>query len=1405
MLKPGVHLCSQETNEAKANSNIMKKLLFVSLYFFSLIAFSQPNTELIVKQGDIFFENAQYIRAIPIYMAALDENENYIKAKYQLAECYRLTQDYESAEFYYQEIAARGGDERYPLAGFYYGLMQKLKGNYNDALKTFKRFDEFLVEKSLHEGENYRSFYKQSKIEIDGCQLAINQITVVQEDHQFELLAAPLNSEFNDYAAFTIGTDSILCLTSAREGGKGSLVDNQFGEGLADLFRFVKDEVGWKEYDGDDRFESMINTKWGDGSGSFNKDRTKFYYTNCHEDIGEVCHIYSSSKIDGRWSEPVSLNLNINEYGFNSKHPQLSPGGDTLFFVSDREGGIGGLDIWMSLNAGGENWGTPSNLGDQINTPFNEVSPFYDQTQKVLFFASDGHRGFGGFDIYIARGSRFSSAEIYNAGMPFNSNKDDIFFFLGNKKGYLSSNRDGGIGKFDIYGFGIKSKEEIINEVSNEETLAGRNSLFTDDYNFDNRNTDVINQIISRKLSSSISNMDLLLTTEQLAVYNSLSLDDKERIEKIVNARIRKMTAGMMRSIRSEDDFFYQQLETDKRKKVDGVVTRYVEQQGMGLSVFLPQETSSFYGSVATDDREKLDVFISQRLNDAQDFKHQPINYYAFAEPDRQKIDGIALKYLAEKKNLGSLQLGVNERAFLNRTTDDQKEKLDIAVREKLLTLSDEKNYQLRDEDKAFYERLSWEEKENIKSIASAFLMADLNTFEDVLNAADMEVFKHKDSKGTQTLDKLLLKQISNLMKASMYIVETSFTPEELRSLEGASIEDSLTELYKINSKLSEEDKLSLERFVKTTFQAYLISRKPVFTPSNSLTSVVAKTPTSTKETDPSAILTNEVLTQYESLPEEKKWLVDKIIGLDYLSAAYSDNPELKAPDNSTLKSSSVKEKTYFEILSKNMRHEALNDSEKSILLEAFTYYNNLAPSRKATINRVVLAKTFEQRNNKFILTPRDGALRARLTPEELQMIADIKKFRINNERILTENLAVEAKDTDAEPVDVITLVDKNKEDPETTDAVEKQPVASKTEESETINLVDKQPNADKIEVVFSTEKEDVEVQMPDYKYVDFEEIAISGKLVETSTQTPLTSHKIRLMRQDQSKTVIEGTTNTLGYFSFKVPADKYLISLSRESNEGAITVKDFSMSGNRLRNEGLFETDARAYFRSDSYVLRPETKVMLDEIINWSKGKSVNIGIESHTDNLGNEEYNIKLSKNRGYATRDYLIENGIPASNISVIWHGFEKPIAANDNPIGRQLNRRMDIWITSTNPNDKLNLGHFFLVRPEASLAAIAQSLDLTIDELKKMNGLTSNTIAAYEPIRVVSSRKLNPDLALVVPADFNIVTDFRYTVQQGDDVIKVARKFNVPEELILEMNGLSTMKLTPGTKIKIYPGN
>ncbi|MEO1255753.1 MAG: LysM peptidoglycan-binding domain-containing protein, partial [Bacteroidota bacterium] len=218
--------------------------------------------------------------------------------------------------------------------------------------------------------------------------------------------------------------------------------------------------------------------------------------------------------------------------------------------------------------------------------------------------------------------------------------------------------------------------------------------------------------------------------------------------------------------------------------------------------------------------------------------------------------------------------------------------------------------------------------------------------------------------------------------------------------------------------------------------------------------------------------------------------------------------------------------------------------------------------------------------------------------------------------------------------------------------------------------------------------------------------------------------------------------------------------------------------------------------------ILLPEVTILLDEVIAAFKKSGNKIEIESHTDDTGGAELNLVLSKDRGYAARDYLISKGIDQSKISVIWHGSEKPIADNGNPYGRQLNRRIDVRLLG---KKKESFGNFYLIRPGATVSKISNSMNVSETDIRSLNSLQSSDVQPYKPIRLKSSSQINPDYNLVVPADIRSGSDFIYTVQRGDDLEIVSQKFNVPEELIMEQNGLSSTKLEPGTRLIIYPKN
>ncbi len=600
----------------------LKNCLYLGILLLAQFALQAQdlNRALIFREGDKLFESEQYVKAMRFYKEVLTQEPGHIGATYQMGECYRLMFDYESALFYYEK-AAKQKDERFPLAQFYHSEMLKQAGEFTRALQGFEEFIENLRKLGFHDDPKFRTYYKQAKIEKEGCMLALNDLTNPKPDHGFKLCGDEINTEYMDFAAFTYNDNQSLCLTSSRSAGKGNLIDYRFGESFADIFQFDWDGNKWVRAKSGDKLEKTINTKWGDGSGSFNLKGDKFYYTNCNETLGDFCHIYVTTLKNGSWTTPTALNQAVNLEGFDSRHPNVSSTGDTLFFASNRPGGQGSYDIWMSLNAGGENWSEPINLGDQINTPFIEISPFFDARQKALFFSSDGHRGFGGFDVFMAKGASFFDPEIFNPGSPFNSNKDEVFMFINEHKGYLSSNRDGGFGKLDIYEFEIAREKEIITEISTDQSVAGRNSLFSDDYDFDSDEVGSINQIISRMLAAKAVDVKMILTDDLSNVYRRLSLDDKERINRIIFARVRHLNKTDLQALRIEDEFYYQDLTSKDRSHMDNLVTRYIQENDLAMSIRLNAADKEYYQSLTVEQRERTDHLIATRVKQANAFE----------------------------------------------------------------------------------------------------------------------------------------------------------------------------------------------------------------------------------------------------------------------------------------------------------------------------------------------------------------------------------------------------------------------------------------------------------------------------------------------------------------------------------------------------------------------------------------------------------------------------------------------------------------------------------------------------------------------------------------------------------------------------------------------------------------
>lgn len=209
-----------------------------------------------------------------------------------------------------------------------------------------------------------------------------------------------------------------------------------------------------------------LNTKYNDGTVTFNPDGTEMYYSSNNKNgksksgIRDL-KIYTGRLKNGNWVNSGALPFNSNDYA--TCHPALSPDGNVLVFSSDMPNGFGGMDLYACKRENTGVWSSPVNLGKEINSAGNEIFPFIDQKGE-LFFSSDGLKGMGGLDIFTANmgDNNMHWVTPTNLGYPFNSNKDDLCYISATSghEGYFSSNREGGVGEDDIYYWKEKLRAE---------------------------------------------------------------------------------------------------------------------------------------------------------------------------------------------------------------------------------------------------------------------------------------------------------------------------------------------------------------------------------------------------------------------------------------------------------------------------------------------------------------------------------------------------------------------------------------------------------------------------------------------------------------------------------------------------------------------------------------------------------------------------------------------------------------------------------------------------------------------------------------------------------------------------------------------------------------------------------
>lgn len=414
----------------------MKKALILAILAGSFSVSAQ--SEKYIAQ-DLMDEN-RYADAIEYFSKAIKKNAS-PESLAGLGECYKVLREYPKAERYYKRALA--ADKRNSTYAFEYGLMLKANAKYQEAMQAFNTYKTLPGADSL-----------AAEIQLEGCEMGAQWLN--SNTDEFILYnEEEVNTRYSDFGMVALNDKDNHFYYSTNRKKRGatdlssevkkpyfSIIDIELGRdsGEVSIIQSAQIANGYPYHIATPSFSSNQDTMFFTRVDIAKKEKESLNYLEIH---------YATRDSNG-WSKPMPFPYNVK--GYSTAHPSLSTSGNELYFISNRPGGQGAYDVYVSKKDNGL-WGEPMNLGENINTSLDEFYPVFQN--NALYFSSNGHAGIGGLDLFVSQYSKNGLSVPVNMGVPYNSSRDDFAFILlpdgKNSEGYFSSNREGGKGSDDIY------------------------------------------------------------------------------------------------------------------------------------------------------------------------------------------------------------------------------------------------------------------------------------------------------------------------------------------------------------------------------------------------------------------------------------------------------------------------------------------------------------------------------------------------------------------------------------------------------------------------------------------------------------------------------------------------------------------------------------------------------------------------------------------------------------------------------------------------------------------------------------------------------------------------------------------------------------------------------------------
>ncbi len=425
---------------------ISRYLILIVLISVATCIYGNDTTKTIIKaykrKAIQSYQNGEIYKAIGYYESYINLGPKDIKSTLRLANLYYSTRNYVKAGQYYDSIIT-ADKNKMEEAWFFKGIVNMNLANYEDAIESFTYYRKVSRGTKSHDQQR-----RQAMTYIKSAGWAMNN-PIVNNAIEIKPLGPSVNKPHIEFAPFPLNEKELIY---------GSYVSdpNEKSKSIRKIYKAERVGADWK-FTGE--IDAPVNhALYQTGNAALSEDGNRLYFTRCklNWQNKEICEIYLCEKIDGEWQEPYKLPYPVNDETYTTTQPaigkNLRTGREIIYFVSDRPGSKGGLDIWHTeFNPGEGKYREPRTLSRRVNSAGDECCPFYDHSTGTLYFSSTGRLGYGGFDVYKTTGSGNRWTEAENVMKPINTSYDDLYFSIleNGSEGFFTSNRPGSLAMYN--------------------------------------------------------------------------------------------------------------------------------------------------------------------------------------------------------------------------------------------------------------------------------------------------------------------------------------------------------------------------------------------------------------------------------------------------------------------------------------------------------------------------------------------------------------------------------------------------------------------------------------------------------------------------------------------------------------------------------------------------------------------------------------------------------------------------------------------------------------------------------------------------------------------------------------------------------------------------------------------